>query len=108
MISHLSLNHLTLIDQDNGAASLREILRLYNPDDRDEARKIVESVTSVEFRRGMALIELLVVVAIIIVLAAAGFPLVSKMQEAARSANCISNLRQVGLVINMYASVVRK
>lgn len=54
--------------------------------------------------RGFTLVELLVVVAIIILLAAAAFPLMGKMRSAAEAANCMSNLRQVGMAINMYAA----
>lgn len=54
-------------------------------------------------RRGFTLVELLVVVAIIILLAAVAFPLLSKMRSAADSANCMSNVRQVGIAITMYA-----
>lgn len=49
LISHLSLNYLSLIDSDSedGAAGLREILALYaDPDDRQMARQI-ESVLRV-------------------------------------------------------------
>ncbi len=52
--SHLSLNHMVLMDSDAGADALREILRLYNPDDRAEARQIIESVISVKYSRGVA------------------------------------------------------
>jgi prepilin-type processing-associated H-X9-DG protein/prepilin-type N-terminal cleavage/methylation domain-containing protein len=53
-------------------------------------------------RQGFTLIELLVVIAIIIVLAALIFPVFSRAREAARKANCASNLRQLGLANSMY------
>ncbi len=52
----------------------------------------------------MTLIELLIVIVIIAVLATIGFPMVRKMRESGRSVTCISNLRQVGAAILMYAA----
>ena len=54
-------------------------------------------------RRGVTLIEVLVVIVIIAVLAAMGFPLIRGMRESADAATCMSNLRQVGMALNMYA-----
>jgi prepilin-type N-terminal cleavage/methylation domain-containing protein/prepilin-type processing-associated H-X9-DG protein len=54
--------------------------------------------------RGFTLIELLVVIAIIAVLIALLLPAVQAAREAARRAQCINNLKQIGLGISNYES----
>lgn len=53
-------------------------------------------------REGFTLVELLVVVAIIIILAAILFPIFSKAREKAQQTRCINNLKQIGSAIEMY------
>src|SRR5689334_8544067 len=53
-------------------------------------------------RRGFTLIELLVVVAVITILAGILFPVFAQARDAAKRANCISNLRQIALAHQMY------
>src|SRR5258708_3813707 len=55
-------------------------------------------------RRGFTLIELLVVIAIIAVLIALLLPAVQAAREAARRAQCLNNLKQIGLAIYNYES----
>jgi prepilin-type N-terminal cleavage/methylation domain-containing protein/prepilin-type processing-associated H-X9-DG protein len=55
-------------------------------------------------RRGFTLIELLVVIAIIAVLIALLLPAVQAAREAARRAQCMNNLKQLGLSLANYES----
>jgi prepilin-type N-terminal cleavage/methylation domain-containing protein/prepilin-type processing-associated H-X9-DG protein len=55
-------------------------------------------------RRGFTLIELLVVIAIIAVLIALLLPAVQAAREAARRAQCVNNLKQIGLALHNYHS----
>ncbi len=54
-------------------------------------------------QRGFTLIELLVVIAIIAILAAILFPVFARARERARQTSCLSNLRQIGTALLMYA-----
>ena len=57
--------------------------------------------------RGFTLIELLVVIAIIAVLIALLLPAVQAAREAARRAQCVNNLKQLGLAAHNYESSQR-
>ncbi len=52
--------------------------------------------------RAFTLVELLVAVGVIGILAALLFPVVNKARSQARKTTCLSNLRQVGLALNLY------
>ncbi len=51
LISHLSLNHLSLVENSERADALREILKLYDFVDSDETRKMINGITQVTSRR---------------------------------------------------------
>jgi prepilin-type N-terminal cleavage/methylation domain-containing protein/prepilin-type processing-associated H-X9-DG protein len=55
-------------------------------------------------RRAFTLIELLVVIAIIAVLIALLLPAVQAAREAARRAQCVNNLKQIGIALHNYHS----
>ncbi len=57
-------------------------------------------------RRAFTLIELLVVIAIIAVLIALLLPAVQAAREAARRAQCVNNLKQIGIAMHNYHGTV--
>jgi len=53
-------------------------------------------------RKGFTLIELLVVIAIIAILAAMLFPVFARARESARKIQCLSNVKNIAMSIQMY------
>ncbi|MCA9197993.1 MAG: type VI secretion system baseplate subunit TssF [Planctomycetales bacterium] len=51
LVSHLSLNHLSLISDKNGAQALREILMLYDPLNTTESKNIINGVEHIAAKR---------------------------------------------------------
>jgi prepilin-type N-terminal cleavage/methylation domain-containing protein/prepilin-type processing-associated H-X9-DG protein len=54
-------------------------------------------------QNAFTLIELLVVISIIVIIAAILFPVFAQVREKARQISCLSNLRQLGSALVMYA-----
>ena len=54
--------------------------------------------------RGISLLELLVAIAVIAILLSLLLPVVSKMRNSAQQTECVSNLHQIGTLVNLYAA----
>jgi prepilin-type N-terminal cleavage/methylation domain-containing protein len=57
-----------------------------------------------QLKRGFTLVELLVVIGVIAVLIAMLLPALNKARQAAAVTQCLSNLRQVGATLQLYAN----
>lgn len=58
----------------------------------------------INFERGFTLLELLVVIAIIAVLAALLLPVIARSKSSAQQAQCVGNLRQLGVSLQSFVA----
>ena len=59
-------------------------------------------------KRGLTLIEVVAVIALLLVLTAFLVPALSRMREASRRASCQNNMKQWGTVLGLYSAECRK
>jgi prepilin-type N-terminal cleavage/methylation domain-containing protein/prepilin-type processing-associated H-X9-DG protein len=91
-------------DNQNSLLNDEILLRIYGVTEKISAVNPQVQITKKRAEKGFTLIELLVVVAVIAILAALLLPAMARAKAAAKSASCKSNLRQLGIALEMYVT----
>jgi prepilin-type N-terminal cleavage/methylation domain-containing protein len=69
---------------------------------------VVRSIQPLRRTHAFTLVELLVVIGIIAILVSVLLPTLARARESANRTQCLSNLRQIAVFLNMYANVNRQ
>src|SRR5947207_708834 len=72
------------------------------PSGGSRSRKMGQTAWPAQVEKAFRLVELLVGLAVIAVLAALLLPALGRAKEGGRGAACISNLRQIGVALQLY------
>jgi prepilin-type N-terminal cleavage/methylation domain-containing protein len=80
------------------------VLSILGTGNQTESAAVRFVIMKASCKHGFTLVELLVVIAIIAILARILFPVFAQAKQAAKKTSSLSNIRQIGLAAQMYAT----